>query len=112
MSANPDPIAGNWYQDPDTGDKFEVVAVDEDTGTVEIRYVDGGGDEIDLDAWYAQGPEPIDVPEDWSGSMDDLERDADEWPQLRGRPDSWDDEEEDDVWVEEDEEEIPWWEDQ
>lgn len=116
MSANSDPIAGNWYQDPDTGEKFEVVAVDEDAGTVEIRYVDGGSDELDLDTWYAQGPEPIDAPEDWSESLDDLEQDdldADEWPQPRGRSSRWDDDEDDDdVWVGEDDEEIPWWEDQ
>ena len=43
------PIVGNWYSHRDKGALFQVVALDEQAGTVEIQEFDGGLDEIDLD---------------------------------------------------------------
>ncbi len=34
------PVIGNWFRRPN-GSLFEVVAVDEDDGTVEIQFFDG-----------------------------------------------------------------------
>lgn len=70
-----DPIEGTWYQHLDKGAKFEVLAVDEDTGVVEIQYFDGNVEEIGLDSWYDLDVEPIEPPEDWTGPIDDVERD-------------------------------------
>ncbi len=70
-----DPIIGNWYRNEDTGNDFEVVALDEDAQTVEIQYFDGELEELDLDAWYELPLEAIETPEDWSGPFDELEPD-------------------------------------
>jgi len=68
-----DPIEGNWYLDLESNQKFEVVAVDEDSGTIEIQYFDGNIDEIDFDAWRELNLEPIEEPEDWTAPLDDVE---------------------------------------
>ena len=70
-----DPIIGNWYRNQDTGNDFEVVALDEDAQTIEIQYFDGEVEELDLDAWYELAIESIEAPEDWSGPFDELESD-------------------------------------
>jgi hypothetical protein len=71
MSAQPD--IGEWYRIRG-GDQFEVVAIDEDDGTIEVQYFDGTVEEIDVGDWEAQGAngeiEQTDAPEDWSGSVD------------------------------------------
>jgi hypothetical protein len=63
------PRIGDWYQDI-SGENFEVVAIDEDEATLEIQYFDGAVEEIDSDSWYEMEIEPIEPPEDWSGSLD------------------------------------------
>jgi hypothetical protein len=70
-----DPIVGNWYKNLEDQTEFEVVAVDEDTQTVEIQYFDGEVEELDLDAWYEIVLEAIAPPEDWSGAFDEMEPD-------------------------------------
>lgn len=70
-----DPIVGNWYRHLDKGQKFEVVAVDEDEGIVEIQHFDGDVEELDLDAWYELEIEGAEPPEDWTGPLDDIEED-------------------------------------
>ena len=70
-----DPIIGNWYRNQETGNDFEVVALDEDAQTIEIQYFDGEVEELDLDAWYELAIEAIEAPEDWSGPFDELESD-------------------------------------
>lgn len=70
-----DPIIGNWYRNEETGDDFEVVAIDEDTQTIEIQYFEGELEELDLDAWYELPLEAIEAPEDWSGPYDEMEDD-------------------------------------
>ena len=70
-----DPIIGNWYRNEETGNDFEVVALDEDAQTIEIQYFDGELEELDLDAWYELPLEAIEPPEDWSGPFDEMETD-------------------------------------
>jgi hypothetical protein len=70
-----DPIIGSWYRNQETGNDFEVVALDEDAQTVEIQYFDGEVEELDLDAWYELSIDPIEAPEDWSGPFDEMEAD-------------------------------------
>jgi hypothetical protein len=69
----PHPGIGDWYRL--NGDQlFEVVAVDDDDGTIEIQYFDGTVEEMDVEDWEAQwddgGLEAAEAPEDWSGSVD------------------------------------------
>jgi hypothetical protein len=50
--ANPqhiEPVVGDWYRSH--GQLFEVVAVDDTEGIVEVQHADGDLEEIDLDDW-------------------------------------------------------------
>ena len=85
------PVADAWYAD-ERGRSFMVVAVDEDEETVEIQYSDGDIEEIDLDAWYALSLVRIEVPEDWSGALDEVDPD----PALDDDLDDDDDDDDDD----------------
>ena len=69
------PEVGHWYSHRDKGSMFQVVAVDEDDGCVEIQDFDGDVDEVDLDAWFAMPIEHAEAPEDSSGPVDDVESD-------------------------------------
>jgi hypothetical protein len=69
----PQPAIGEWYRQH--GDQlFEVVAVDEEAGTIEVQYFDGTVEEMELDDWKEQWKagalQSADAPEDWSGSVD------------------------------------------
>lgn len=68
-----DPIVGNWYKNLEGETRFEVVALDEKTQTVEIQYFDGEVEELDMDTWYDLVLEAIEAPEDWSGAYDELD---------------------------------------
>ncbi|MDH3526271.1 MAG: hypothetical protein OEM43_02030 [Gammaproteobacteria bacterium] len=63
------PRIGDWYQNI-SRDNFEIVALDEEEATMEIQYFDGAVEEIDFDSWYEMEIQPIEPPEDWSGSLD------------------------------------------
>jgi len=71
--AAPLPGIGDWYRHSG-GELFEVVALDEDDGTIEIQYFDGTVEEMDTEDWDAQWAdrqiEAAQPPEDWSGSVD------------------------------------------
>jgi hypothetical protein len=63
------PEVGSWFRIGD-GKTFEVVAVDDKDRTVDIQHFDGTIEELDVEGWREMAAEPIDAPEDWSGSMD------------------------------------------
>ncbi|MDH3428571.1 MAG: hypothetical protein OEM60_01975 [Gammaproteobacteria bacterium] len=63
------PSIGQWFRRPN-GALLEVVAIDEDDGTIEIQLFDGTIDEIELDAWPELFLTEAAAPEDWSGSVD------------------------------------------
>jgi hypothetical protein len=70
----PRPGIGDWYR-MNSGQLFEVVAVDDDDGTIEIQYFDGAVEEMDVEDWDAQWDEGAveaaeEPPEDGSGSGD------------------------------------------
>jgi hypothetical protein len=65
----PAPRVGAWYRDA-AGELFEVVALDEDDGTVEVQHYDGTIEEYDLDAWFDSQIAVAAPPEDYSGSLD------------------------------------------
>ena len=71
MSAQPE--IGAWYR-LRGGESFEVVAVDEDEGKIEMQSFDGTVEEMDIEDWDAQRAsgeiENAEAPEDWSGSVD------------------------------------------
>ncbi len=63
------PVIGQWFRRAN-GTVFEVVALDESTGTIEIQQFDGTVDEIDPDLWIEWPLVEVSAPEDWSGSVD------------------------------------------
>lgn len=63
------PVVGDWYRRPG-GNLFEVVAVDDEDGTVDVQHFDGTVEEIDLESWPEIVIEAVEAPEDWSGSVD------------------------------------------
>jgi hypothetical protein len=71
--ATPQPGIGDWYR-LSGGALFEVVALDDDDGTIEIQYFDGTVEEMDIEDWDSQWEEgaleSAEPPEDWSGSVD------------------------------------------
>ncbi len=75
MPIDQEPIETHWYRHLDKGYQFQVIAVDREDGTIELQHFDGDVDEIDMDTWYTLEVEPIEEPEDWTGPVDDIERD-------------------------------------
>jgi hypothetical protein len=71
--ATPHPGIGDWYR-LSGGALFEVVAYDDDDGTIEMQYFDGTVEEMDIEDWRTQWEdgalESAEAPEDWSGSVD------------------------------------------
>ena len=63
------PVIGKWFRRPN-GTLFEVVAVDEEDGTIEIQQFDGTIGEVDIDNWPQLLLVEVSAPEDWSGSVD------------------------------------------
>ncbi|GAB3110760.1 hypothetical protein G8770_21130 [Aestuariicella hydrocarbonica] len=55
---------GEWYQDVVENIYFEVVAVDEQSGSIEIQYLDGSVSEIEMDQWAEMALVPASPPED------------------------------------------------
>lgn len=64
------PIVGDWYQDAVEDVLFEVVAVDEQAGTIDIQYEDGEVGEYDFDTWLQLVVLPAQPPEDWRVSYE------------------------------------------
>lgn len=75
MQDDIEPVVGTWYQRVKAGEIFQVVAVDEESGLIETQHFDGDLEEIDLEAWYAEDLEVAEAPEDWTGPVDDVEKD-------------------------------------
>lgn len=86
MSTKVDPIVGNWYHHVEKDRKFEVLDVDEDQASVEIQYLDGDLDEIDIDEWYEIEIDTADAPDAWSDDeLAEFEEEDDEPEVRRGR---------------------------
>lgn len=62
------PVIGSWYQDREVGQKFEVVAIDEDY--VELQHIDGEIEELDIESWHARPIGKIAQPEDWAAPFE------------------------------------------
>jgi Family of unknown function (DUF6763) len=97
VSRDYEPVRGQWYQNLEEEEQFRVLTVDEDSELVEIEYLDGDIEELDIEAWHEMDLERIEQPEGWSESDDGDDEDED---------DDWDDDEdEDDDDLDEDEDE-------
>lgn len=70
-----EPRLENWYQDGATGRTFRVVAIDDESDSIEVQYFNGDIDEYDFASWFESGFLPIEAPEDWSAPFDVAEVD-------------------------------------
>ena len=68
MGREYEPTIGQWYQDLENEETFQVLKVDEDKETVEIQHLDGDVEELDVDGWAELDLEMTAEPEGWSGS--------------------------------------------
>jgi Family of unknown function (DUF6763) len=69
------PEVGQWYRHLDKGEGFVVVDIDDDARTIDVQSYDGDLDEIDRDSWDVMALARMEPPEDWTGPVDDVERD-------------------------------------
>jgi len=58
------PLVGRWYEDP-LQRQFEVVAVDEEAGTIQVQYKDGETGEMELADWRHAMVERDETPDDY-----------------------------------------------
>lgn len=70
MANDLDPVVANWYLHLDKGQRFEVVAFDEERGLVELQHYDGDLDEVSLEEWAEMELELSEEPQNWSGALD------------------------------------------
>lgn len=101
MAREFEPVVGQWYENIDENESFRVLSVDEDAELIEIEYLDGDIEEIDVDTWAEFDLDKIDQPEGWSGAEvgdddeDDDEEDDDDWDDDEDEDDDEDDLDED-----------------
>ena len=95
MSRDYEPVPSQWYENVEEEESFRVLSVDEDSELIEIEYLDGDIEEIDLETWHEMDLERIEEPEGWSES-DDEDADEDEDEEDDEDEDDWDDDEDED----------------
>ncbi len=64
------PIVNSWYKLQDS-ETFRVTSYDSDEGCIEIQYVDGTFEGLDIDVWNKLGAEQIEPSEEWLEALED-----------------------------------------
>ena len=105
MSRDYEPQAGQWYEDLDNEEAFQVLSVDPDEEIIRIQWPDREIREIDLDQWNEMDLELAVPPEGWVDDVaeDEEEEEDDDFDQNDEEDDDWDDDEEDDLDEDDDE---------
>jgi hypothetical protein len=98
-----EPTVKQWYEDLENEETFQVLKVDEDKELIEIQYLDGETEELDVDAWAELDLELTEKPEGWSASEEEEEDDELDDEDDEDEDEDWDDD--DDLDDEEDDEE-------
>ncbi|HEU5442414.1 MAG TPA: DUF6763 family protein [Steroidobacteraceae bacterium] len=107
MSRDYEPVPGQWYENLEDEESFRVLTVDEDSELVEIEYLDGEIEEIDLETWHEMDLDRTDEPEGWAKADEDDDEDEEEEDEDEDEDDDWDDdddEDDDEDWDEEEDE--------
>ncbi len=102
MSRDYEPVPGQWYENLEEEESFRVLSVDEDSELVEVEYLDGDVEDIDLETWHEMDLEPTGEPEGWAGSSkqeedeeeEEEEEDDEDWDEDDDDDDDWDEDEE------------------
>lgn len=106
VSRDYEPQAGQWYEDLDNEEAFQVLSVDPDEEIIRLQWPDREIREIDLDQWNEMDLELAVAPEGWVDDVeeDDEEDDDDDWEEDEDEEDEdWDDDEDDDLDEDDDE---------
>jgi hypothetical protein len=97
VSRDKEPVVGQWYVNAEEEETFRVITVDEDAEMVEIEYLDGELEELDIDEWHELDLELTTEPEGWSEDEpeeeddDDEDEDEDDWDEDEDEDDDDDD---------------------
>ena len=102
VSRDYEPVPGQWYQNLEEEESFRVLSVDEDSELLEIEYLDGDIEEIDLETWHEMDLERIEEPEGWSESDDEDTEEDDDWDEEEEEEEE--EEDDDDDWDEDEDE--------
>ena len=70
-----DPQIGQWYAHLDKGQRFYVVAIDDEENTIEVQHFDGDIEEFSRAEWRGLKIELSVEPENWDGAFDITEQD-------------------------------------
>jgi hypothetical protein len=107
VSRDYEPVPGQWYENLEDEESFRVLTVDEDSELVEIEYLDGEIEEIDLETWHEMDLDQTEEPEGWAESdEDDEDEEEEEEDEEDEDDDDWDEDEDDedeDDWDEDEE---------
>jgi hypothetical protein len=96
VSRDYEPAKGQWYQNVEEDETFRVLSVDEDAELVEIEYLDGDIEEMDIDTWHEMDLEKIEEPEGWADKDDEEDEDEDEDLDEDEDDEDWDDDDDED----------------
>ena len=103
MSRDYEPQAGQWYEDLDTEETFQVLSLDPDEEIIRIQWPDREVQELDLDQWNEMDLELAVAPEGWVDDEEPVEGDDEDELDVEEDED-WDEEEDedDDDWDDDD----------
>ncbi|MFZ5593964.1 MAG: DUF6763 family protein [Pseudomonadota bacterium] len=63
------PTVGSWYEN-DEGRVFTVLAFDKAKGAIDVQYVTGNIDTLDMEAWTGMDLREVEPLEEWQASME------------------------------------------
>jgi hypothetical protein len=96
VSRDYEPVPGQWYENLEDEESFRVLTVDEDSELVEIEYLDGEIEEIDLETWHEMDLEKTAEPEGWAKSDEEEDEEEEEEEDEEDEDDDdWDEDEDD-----------------
>jgi hypothetical protein len=104
VSRDYEPTPGQWYENLEEEESFRVLSVDEDSELVEIEYLDGDIEEIDLETWHEMDLDLTEEPEGWAESEEEDEEDEEDWEEDEDEDEEDDEDDDDDDWDEDEDE--------
>ena len=108
MSRDYEPQVGQWYEDLDNEESFQVLSVDPDEEIIRIQWPDREIREIDLAQWTEMDLELAVAPEGWVDAVvedDEEDDDEDDWEDEEDEDDDWDEDDDEDYDLDEDDDE-------
>ncbi len=85
------PVVGQWYYDRANDREFEIINIDKEEGIIELQYLEGEKEEVELESWEDMNLAKIAEPADYDDGVDKDDFDDDELADL-------DEDEEEDDW--------------